>query len=163
MISKLISSTVLLLICLTTNTVHAEDNICQDESSCRQKFNTLNTGGSFYIDVKDGAFGCFTKNNNGFWGNNGSANDISTANLPGEQTRLYCNDVVDNNADDATPSPSESPTYMPTTWDDDTIVTTNEAMSFTKNEEETNVASTQRGVTAVVSLIGSCLVFAGLL
>lgn len=159
MISKLIS-TVILLICLTTNSVDAEDNtICQDESSCRQKFNALNTGGSFYIDVKDGSFGCFTKQNNGFWGSGGSANEISTANLPGEQTRLYCNDVVD-----ATPSPSESPTYMPTTWEDDTIVTTNEAMSFTKNEEETNTASIQQqSSAAMVSLVGSCLVLTGLL
>ena len=160
MISKLISSTVILLICLTTNTVNAEENtICQTESSCRQKFNSLQTGGSFYIDVKDGAFGCFTKNDNGFWGGNGgNANDISTSNLPGEQTRLYCNDVVD-----ATPSPSESPTYMPTTWEDDTIVSANEAMSFTKNEEEMNAASTQRGVTVLYYMIGSCLVLAGLL
>ena len=155
MISKLISS-VILLICLTTNTVHAEDNtICQTESACRQKFNTLQTGGSFYIDVKDGAFGCFMKGENAFWGSGGSVNDISTANLPGEQTRLYCNDVTDT-----TPSPSESPTYMPTTWEDDTIVTTNEAMSFTKNEEETNTASTQQ---VLVALVGSCLVLAGLL
>ena len=158
MISKLISS-VILLICLTTNTVYAEDNtICQDESSCRQKFNTLQTGGSFYIDVKDGAYGCFIKDVNAFWGNGGNANDISTSNLPGEQTRLYCNDVVD-----ATPSPSESPTYMPTTWEDDTIVTTNEAMSFTKNEEETNTASTQRGVIVLSYMIVSCLALAGLL
>ena len=160
MTSKIISFTVILLICLTT--AHAEDNICQDESSCRQKFNTLNTGGSFYIDVKDGAFGCFTKNNNGFWGSGGNANDISTANLPGEQTRLYCNDVTDTTT---TPNPSISPTYMPTTWEDDTTVTTtNEAMSFTKNEEETNTASIQRGVTTVLSyMVGSCLVLAGLL
>jgi len=155
-----IISSVVLLICLTTNTVHAEDNtICQDESSCRQTFNSLQTGGSFYIDVKDGAFGCFTKNDNGFWGNSGSVEQQSTANLPGEQTRLYCNDVVD-----ATPSPSESPTYMPTTWEDDTIVTTNEAMSFTKNEEETNTASIQQqSSAAMVSLVGSCLVLTGLL
>ena len=159
MISKLLQSSVILLICLTTSVVEG-NTICQDESSCRQKFNTLQTGGSFYIDVKDGAFGCFTKNNNGFWGNNGSVNDISTSNLPGEQTRLYCNDVTDTTT---TPNPSASPTYMPTTWEDDTIVTTNEAMSFTKNEEETNTASTQRGVIVVVSLIGSCLVFAGLM
>jgi len=160
MISKLIS-TVILLICLTTNSVDAEDNtICQDESSCRQKFNALNTGGSFYIDVKDGSFGCFTKQNNGFWGSGGNANDISTANLPGEQTRLYCNDVVDSTT---TPNPSESPTYMPTTWDDDTIVTSNEAMSFTKNEEETNVASIQRGVTLLSYMVGSCLILTGLL
>ena len=161
MISKLISI-VILLICLTTNTVYAEDNtICQDESSCRQKFNTLQTGGSFYIDVKDGAYGCFTKNNNGFFGNGGTVEQQSIANLPGEQTRLYCNDVTDTTT---TPNPSESPTYMPTTWEDDTIVTTNEAMSFTKNEEETNVASTQRGVTVLLSyMVGSCLVLAGLL
>jgi len=160
MISKLISVILLILCLTTTNTVYADNNtICQNESSCRRKFNTLNTGGSFYIDVKDGAFGCFTKQNNGFWGSGGSANEISTANLPGEQTRLYCNDVVD-----ATPSPSESPTYMPTTWEDDTIVTTNEAMSFTKNEEETNTASIQQqSSAAMVSLVGSCLVLTGLL
>ena len=183
MTSKLIS-TILLLCFIATNT-HAEDNtICQSESACRTKFNTLNTGGLFYVDVKDGQFGCVLKNNNGFWGNGGTIEEQSTNELPGSQERLFCNDDNDEVVDDVTTTTgttvaaattttaasseeeeeddkdTETPSYSPTkAVVEDEETADNGANAATLNEDK-SIATTQR--LSLVGLVG-CVVLAGLL
>jgi len=167
---------VILFLCLIANT-HAEDNtICQSETACRTKFNTLNTGGLFYVDVKDGQFGCVLKNTNGFWNSGGSIEEQSTNELPGSQERLYCNDDVTTTTgttvaatttaateeEEEEDEGTETPSYSPTKADEpeDPPDTNGDANAATMNEDK-SIASTQR--LSVVGLVGCVVLAAGLL
>jgi len=54
---------ILIIICILTTTYIANaQTICNNEAECREKFNELNTGGSFFVDIAGGTLkGCFTK------------------------------------------------------------------------------------------------------
>jgi len=176
MISKLL----FLLLCLIATNTNAEDNtICQSEAACRTKFNTLNTGGLFYVDVKDGQFGCVLKGSNGFWNTGGTIEEQSTDELPGSQERLFCND--DDNDEVVTTTTgttvaatttaaseeeedegTETPSYSPTKADEpeETTDANGDANAATMNEDK-SIASTQR--LSIVGLVGCVVLAAGLL
>lgn len=185
MISKIISTILLLLLIANTNA--SNNTICQDESACRTKFNTLNTGGLFYVDVKDGQFGCVLKGSNGFWNSGGTIEEQSTSELPGSQERLYCNDDNDEVVDDVTTTTgttvaaattttaateeeeedegTETPSYSPTkaVVEEEETTTDNangDANAATMNEDK-SIASTQR--LSIVGLVGCVVLTAGLL
>ena len=50
----------------------------------------MNTGGSFYYGPSYPSQGCFAKNNNVYFGTGGSIDDMSTVDLPGVRTRVWC-------------------------------------------------------------------------
>ena len=182
MTSKLIST--ILLLCLIATNTHAEENtICQSEAACRTKFNTLNTNGLFYVDVKDGQFGCVLKGNNGFWNPGGSIEEQSTNDLPGSQERLYCDDDDDDEVVDITTTTgttaaatttaaseeeeedegTETPSYSPTKADEPEETTDNangDASAATMNEDK-SIATAQR--LSMVGLFGCVVLAAGLL
>ena len=169
----------ILLLCLIAYTNAEENTICQSEAACRTKFNTLNTGGLFYVDVKDGQFGCVLKGSNGFWNSGGTIEEQSTNELPGSQERLFCNtEVVDDvttttgttvaattttvaseeeEEEEDTETPSYSPTKAEAEEPEDPPGDTNAA---TMNEDK-SIATTQR--LSLVGLVCCVVLVAGLL
>ena len=81
----------------------------------------MNTGGSFYYGPSYPSKGCFAKNNNVYFGTGGSIDDMSTVDLPGVRTRLWCDAPVAEVTDSPSGSPitdsptTGSPTNSPTT------------------------------------------------
>ena len=180
MTSKLIST--ILLLCLIANTNASNNTICQSEAACRTKFNTLNTGGLFYVDVKDGQFGCVLKNTNGFWNSGGTIEEQSTNELPGSQERLYCGDDDNGEGGGVTTTTgttvaatttaaseeeeeedTETPSYSPTKADEpeDPPDTNGDANAATLNEDKSIATTSQR--LSVVGLVGCVVLAVGLL
>ena len=177
------TTTKLLLLCLIANTNAEENTICQSEAACRTKFNRLNTGGLFYVDVKDGQFGCVLKGANGFWNSGGTIEEQSTNELPGSQERLYCGDddngegggvttttgttvaatttaASEEEEDEGTETPSYSPTKADEPEDPPDNANGDANDAATLNEDKSIATTSQR--LSVVGLVG-CVVLAGLL
>jgi len=70
------------------------DLACMTQSQCDEK--RLKMG---IATLSAGTYptkGCFMKNGNAYWGNGGTAGEISRPDLPGVQERIWCNDDGDS-------------------------------------------------------------------
>jgi hypothetical protein len=87
---------------------------CFTEELCLQKFLSMNTGGTFYVDDFPSK-GCFLKNGNGFFGTGGTDEEMAEVVLTGILERIWC----DTETAIPTSMPSnpltERLTIMPTT------------------------------------------------
>ncbi len=87
---------------------------CTDEEQCRQQFLAANPNGYFYVNTFPSK-GCFTKNGNGYFGTGGTVDEMSTADMPGIQERLWCDIATDVPTYAPSRQPTSSPTQLPTT------------------------------------------------
>jgi hypothetical protein len=93
--------------------------VCLSVEQCQSKFLTLDTGGYFY----SGNFpskGCYTKNNNVWFGTGGTYEEMAETDLPGILTRVWCDVEVETltfaiTPNQATNTRTERPTPQPTT------------------------------------------------
>lgn len=106
----------------TPTTNKLATTVCITVKQCLTKWQSLNNGGDFASDTFPSK-GCFTKNNNVFFGMGGTYEEKAAENLPGNLTRVWCDGEKEAQAftvfikEDATAAeiPTTSPTSKPTT------------------------------------------------
>ena len=70
----------------------ANSTVCLSMRQCLAKFQSLDTGGTFSADRSFPTKGCFSKNSNVFFGMGGTYAEKAVANLPGNITRIWCDE-----------------------------------------------------------------------
>ena len=90
---------------------------CLTAEQCEQKFYSTNMDSFFVGDYS--AKGCFSKNDNIFFGIGGTEEEMKEADLPRLQQRVWCNSLSTfgwiEQPPSSQPSTTGSPTYSPTT------------------------------------------------
>ncbi|KAL7543025.1 hypothetical protein ACHAWF_007310 [Thalassiosira exigua] len=95
-----------------------EQVVCLTVDQCRKKYQSMNTGGGFYVNSW-ATKGCFMKGSNIFFGTGGTVDQMLETDLNGVQERVWCNEeesFVAPLPEDADPSkePTDGPTKKPT-------------------------------------------------
>ena len=102
--------------------------VCTTEEQCKDKFLSMNTGGTFLVGEYP-TKGCFSKNSNIYFGTGSTTaeEDLALTDLPGIQERIWCDDReadTTSNPEHSTTNPNQMlssanrPTTQPSTDDD---------------------------------------------
>jgi hypothetical protein len=70
-------------------------NVCLTVKQCQNKFQSLKLGGTFYSSSDFLTKGCYTKNNNVYFGIGGTYEEKAETSLVGDLVRVFCDDAVE--------------------------------------------------------------------
>ncbi|KAL9181127.1 hypothetical protein ACHAXT_009932 [Thalassiosira profunda] len=122
--------------------------VCLATDACQDQFARLGLTGYFYAGDDYPEKGCFLKNNNLYFGTNGTEAEMAKAELPGVRERVWCAVVTEA----PTTSPSTgAPTTSPVTGDptaspvsdEGSVATTTDATASGADSASTTVSTTQ--------------------
>jgi hypothetical protein len=121
---------------LRGETIPVSANVCLTVKQCQKKFQSLQLGGTFYSSSDFPTKGCYTKNNNVYFGIGGTYEEKAETSLVGDLVRVFCDDAVEAHTS------SNSLSIEAATVGDTTINTKSPSTSTAMNQQRKVVCVT---------------------